>query len=332
MNNVKRILVLSVLCGVVAGLMSSDAGVPSAGAGSGGAGRFVGAVDAGVVTVPRYVEVVDAEGLSRVNVDGIRRIVAKYEDNSGYSLLHFAVEMNDVHAIRVLVYLGVDINFLDSNFGQTPLHNAVSFKSKNAMIWLLLLGADHTIKARGGYIPREVSDDSAREFFDKTYKEYCEMSDEKIACELLFSKSMRDKADEKLLTTLLDSRSGLRVAMALICGASCEAIDDCRRTVLHRAVMPLSVVPFGVVKTQLPPSQEILELLILHGVALFALETSGRTAEDVARDNGFVKAADFLAKKSAPYDARWSECRKVWLGSAVRAGKARAGTSDGLSA
>ncbi len=45
------------------------------------------------------------------------------------------------------------------------------------------------------------------------------------------------------------------------------------------------------------PSLKMLKKLIVYGAPLFAVNTAGLTAEEVARKNDFIEAADFLAEE-----------------------------------
>lgn len=60
------------------------------------------------------------------------------------SLLHFAVESNNIELVTTLIQAGADVNKKDSN-GHTPLHLAVYFGKKEIMKLLLEAGADVNI-------------------------------------------------------------------------------------------------------------------------------------------------------------------------------------------
>lgn len=85
------------------------------------------------------------------------------DPKSGWSLLHFAAEFQDIAAIEYLINLSCDPNQPD-NYGQTPLHIAVGSDIDGAIQTdepleykatkrLLELGADITMKDNQGKTP-----------------------------------------------------------------------------------------------------------------------------------------------------------------------------------
>jgi ankyrin repeat protein len=71
---------------------------------------------------PRFREETFLEDIQRWVVQG--GSADAVQPQSGWSLLHFAAEFQDVIAIDYLIHLGVDPNRRDL-YGQTPLHIAV---------------------------------------------------------------------------------------------------------------------------------------------------------------------------------------------------------------
>ncbi len=51
---------------------------------------------------------------------------------------------------------------------------------------------------------------------------------------------------------------------------------------------------FEAIIVELHPFLDALHMLVKCGAPLFELNSEGKTAEQVARENGFVEAADFL--------------------------------------
>jgi ankyrin repeat protein len=274
MNNVKRILVLSAVCGVMYGAYASDAG---AGSGSGSS----------------YVEVVDAEGRSKFDAKLMKRLAQITEESTQESLLHKAAFRGDIDAIRALVYWGVDVDTQDWFFN-TPLHRAVEGKQQQAIVWLLLLGASKQYKNQAHQTPRECAvDDEGRVLFDTACEQYCMMRELGVSCMPLFSKEMRVAATAKMFEITQHMRGLWVLELALISGADCTAVDSDGNTPLHHAVKPVRA--FEAVS---PPSFNMLQLLIHHGVQRAAVNFEGKTAAQVARDNGFVEAAELLTTKS----------------------------------
>jgi ankyrin repeat protein len=87
----------------------------------------------------------------------------------GWSLLHLAVEQDDIDGVRLLLQHGADVNAGDMN-GVTPLHHAVDFEADTAhqtgrsrpprVIRLLLeAGADPSAKDHTGQTPIDVAQD-----------------------------------------------------------------------------------------------------------------------------------------------------------------------------
>ncbi len=76
----------------------------------------------------------------------------KHSDTNlnGETILHLAIEKNNIMLIEKLLNLGLDINSKDNN-GVTPLHLAV-MKAKNMSVieFLLKNGADKNIKTLFG--------------------------------------------------------------------------------------------------------------------------------------------------------------------------------------
>jgi ankyrin repeat protein len=273
MNNVKRILVLSAVCGVMYGAYASDAG---AGSGSGSS----------------YVEVVDAEGRSKFDAKLMKRLAQITEESTQESLLHKAALRGDIDAIRALVYWDVDVNTQDWFFN-TPLHRAVEGKKQQAIVWLLLLGASKHYSNQAHQTPRECAGDEGRVLFDTAYEEYCTMRELGVSCMPLFSKEMRVAATVKMFEITQHMRGLWVLELALISGADCTAVDSDGNTPLHHAVKPVRA--FEAVS---PPSFNMLQLLIHHGVQRAAVNFEGKTAWDIARENEFMAAAELLATKS----------------------------------
>ncbi len=304
------VLFACVVVNVTSSVFASDAGVPAAGAGSGAARR--------------YVEVVDEEGLSKLNPVLMRKLAGERVGIECKTLLHYAAFWGEVDAIRALVYWGADINARDRD-GHTPLHKAVRYAIKEVIMMLLLLGADVAIKNRWDQTPRECNGEEGRRLFDEAHAAYQYILESVGRFENLFGEEMRKRASDKLLHAAKNYRGFSGIQLALVAGADVAVVNNHSETVLHSAVRPVLIsstkyVQFresGAVyhKETLPPSIEILELLIRHGAPVFAVNNEGKTAEQVARENGFTEAANFLAQAM-----RWSPLRAAWIGAVAFAG------------
>ena len=93
--------------------------------------------------------------------------------DSGWSLLHYAADFQDVAAIEYLAELGCDLNVRDS-YGQTPLHLAVdseiddTVQTGEALDFkvtrrLIELGAELTIRDNKGKTPLDWIDNYGEE-------------------------------------------------------------------------------------------------------------------------------------------------------------------------
>jgi ankyrin repeat protein len=127
------------------------------------------------------------------------------------------------------------------------------------------------------------------------------------------------EASDALLYAVKHQRELTGLKKALIAGADVAVVDLDGNTALHLAGRPMFFYAgnsgfrlYGRVK--LSPSIEILELLIRHGAPVFAVNNEGKTAEQVARENGFIEAADFLAQAR-----RWSPLRASFVGAVMSA-------------
>jgi ankyrin repeat protein len=296
------VLLACVLVCVSSGVFASDAGVPAAGAGSGAGASG------------RYVEVVDEEGLSKLNPVLMRKLAGERVGVECKTLLHYAAFWGEVDAIRALVYWGADINARDRD-GDTPLHEAVRCAKKQVITMLLLLGADVAIKNRWDQTPRECNGEEGRRLFDEAHAAYQYILESVGRFENLFGEEMRKRASDKLLHAAKNYRGFSGIQLALVAGADVVVANGDGDTALHLAVhlvayhsysMEEDVLPSGLslhrstanyrIKT-LPPSIKILEFLIRHGAPLDVVNNAGKTAEQVARENGFIEAADFLARE-----------------------------------
>jgi ankyrin repeat protein len=244
-------------------------------------------VEGGASSAAMCVEDVDAEGLSKLNPVLMRELAREKARYGLGTLLHYAASEGEIDAIRALVYWGADINARDRD-GDTPLHKAVRYAKKEAIRMLLLLGADTTIKNRLNQVPRECEGKKGRCLFDEADETYCL----RVNYKPLFGSDMRHSASQNLLHAARTYRGSYFVQCALVTGADVVVANDDGDTALHIAVFPLVLSV-----STLAPSIKILELLIRHGVPVFAVNKEGKTAEQVARDNGFTEAADFLARE-----------------------------------
>ncbi|WP_417820204.1 ankyrin repeat domain-containing protein [Terasakiella sp.] len=67
-------------------------------------------------------------------------------DKFGGTVLNAAIWQDDIRIIKALVDYGFDINARGTETGYTPLHDAVKAENKEALIYLLEIGADPHIK------------------------------------------------------------------------------------------------------------------------------------------------------------------------------------------
>jgi hypothetical protein len=267
-----------VFCG---GLVASDAGVPAAGAGSGAARR--------------YVEVVDEEGLSKLNQDLMRELAGRRsEDLFCETLLHSAAAYGDIDAIRALVYWGADVNAQDHS-GDIPLHKAVRNFKKGAIASLQLFGANIDIKNKEGKTARECFGEMGAALFDRPYQDSLELGSNQ---ELLFDLGMRTRANRMLLDAAKGNRRFSGIGLALVAGADVAVVDEKGNTALHVAVCPVYTCHrMSEPLRRLFPCLDMLALLVRHGVPVCAVNNEKKTAEEVARNNDFIAVANFLASE-----------------------------------
>jgi len=304
------VLLACVVVNVMSSVFASDAGVPAAGAGSG--------------VARRYVEVVDAEGLSKLNPVLLRDLASGVSDRIlKRTLLHAAAFSGDVDAIRALVYWGADLHAHDYH-GETPLSIAVKEGHKEAITILLFLGAVWDDKGVAETaIVNGYNGTACKCVFDEAYAECCAMRASGLQLEPLFNQRMRRDATALLANSLRTQRSRADVENILVAGADVQAVFEGGHTMLHFASLPLFrspawrvFDPSGILQNDaaIEPSIETLELLICHGVTLHTENCFGLTAEQVAREHGFTEAGNFLAQAM-----RWSPLRKVFVGVVVSA-------------
>jgi ankyrin repeat protein len=307
---VRVVLFACVVMSASEGVFAADAGVPPAGAESGAARR--------------YVEDVDAEGLSKLNPVLMRELASGVRDKTlKRTLLHAAAFSGDVDAIRALVYWGADLHAHDYR-GETPLNIAVKEGQKKAITILLFLGAVWNDKGVAETaIVNGYNGTECKRVVDEAYAECCAMRASGLQLEPLFNQRMRRDATALLANSLRTQRSLADVENILVAGADVQAVFEGGHTMLHFASLPLFrspdwhvFDPSGILENDaaIEPSIETLELLICHGAPLYTENCFGLTAEQIAREHGFTEAANFLAQAS-----RWSLLRKVFVGVVVSA-------------
>jgi hypothetical protein len=299
-------------------------------------GELVATDEGRPIDTGRGVGPIDAEGLSALNVDLLRELVCCVDEDERFlddTMLTGAVFGGDTDTIRALVYFGEDLNARQSFGDPICFHGAKSPFHKDAavisdtMYWLLRLGAHFNLVDKHGRTLMEALDDCKKRIVMDAVTRF-ERS-EAICVEPLFSAAMRRRATERLFQFLAEACPGWVKKSALVAGADCSARSEDGDTVLHKAVGVATFErrtsapgerPVVYSKFVQPPSIRILQLLIQNGAPLFAVNRAGKTAEQVARDNGFIEAADFLAeemKKAAK--KRWSSLRAAWVGAVGRA-------------
>jgi hypothetical protein len=281
MVSLKQIYILGFLsCVFAVNGVATDMGAP-AGAGSG--------------VARRYVEVVDEEGLSKLNQDLMRELAGRRsEDLFCETLLHSAAACGDIDAIRALVYWGADVNAQDHS-GDTPLHKAVRNFKKEAIARLQLFGANIDIKNKEGKTARDCLGEKGAVLFDRPYLDFLELGSNQ---ELLFDLGMRTRANRMLLDAAKVNRRFSGIGLALVAGADVAVVDGEGNTALHVAVCPVFTCHrMSELLRRLFPCLDMLALLVRHGAPLVVVNTAGKTAEQVARENGFTEAANFLAEE-----------------------------------
>jgi len=299
-------------------------------------GELVATDEGRPIDTGRGVGPIDGEGLSALNVDLLRELVCCVDENERFlddTLLTGAVFGGDIDTIRALVYFGEDLNARKPFGDPICFHGAKSLFHKNAtvtcdtMYWLLRLGANFNLADRGGRTLMEVLDDCKKRIVVDAITRF-ERS-EVVYVEPLFSAVMRHRATERLFRVLAEASPPRAKKSALVAGADCTARNEYGDTVLHKAVGVVTTSRRSLVGVYppvyhdfvVPPSCKILELLIRGGAPLVAVNTAGKTAEQVARENGFIEAADFLAEEmKKPAKKRWSPLRAAWIGAVAFAG------------
>jgi ankyrin repeat protein len=197
---VRVVLFAFVLVCVSSGVFASDVGLPAAGTGS-GAGAPGG-----------YVEVVDEDGLLKLNSDLMRELACKkVSDDDGRTLLHIAAQYSanaGLNTVRCLCYWGADVNAQDAE-GRTPLHIAAYWGHDHIMTYLRACGADITLVNSEGKTAYDV-------FRETQGREY---ADVELKLEPLFGKEMRARSANLLRDSELVKFSDIDVELRLMCGA-----------------------------------------------------------------------------------------------------------------
>ena len=80
---------------------------------------------------------------------GNKNINFEEKDNKENTLIHLAIEHNDLDLINFLIEKGVDVN-TKNNEGKTPLHLAIEKNKSNEIIDFLIDKADFNIKDKNG--------------------------------------------------------------------------------------------------------------------------------------------------------------------------------------
>jgi hypothetical protein len=110
------------------------------------------------------------------NIEKIKELVSqganpnfKPYPQTGWSLMHNAVQHGNIEVIKVLASLGADVNIKD-NYGETPLHYAAStiqnIATGNVEVikTLVELGADVNVKDNSNRTPLDIAETSAHKY------------------------------------------------------------------------------------------------------------------------------------------------------------------------
>jgi hypothetical protein len=277
-----------VFCG---GLVASDAGVPAAGAGSGAS------------ALGRYVEVVDEEGLSKLNQDLLCSLVRTYRLPNGSSLLHYAATYGDderaLNMVRCVLYWGADIN-AQNNANQTALHMAAMCGNRKTMAFLLACGANSEMRDRSGQ--------TAFETFTWCHRMLYVAED--FSREPLFSEVMiNDLADfifDEPFSSSVLRLSEDTVLLAAMCGVDFASRRYNGELILHYELgrqlvgsmgvsdSPYPSAPLEMVTKKILPKLEAVRRLRDLGAPLFDPLNDNKSASVIAMTNGFIHAAGLL--------------------------------------
>lgn len=112
-------------------------------------------------------------------------------NHRGRTALHEAV-LKDTGITELLIEAGADLNVKENSWGQTPLHQAVSFNNINAVKALLQAGADKTVRDNKNRTPLDMIEDFFKEEDKETlrqlFNEYPKKENEGVHTKKVISK------------------------------------------------------------------------------------------------------------------------------------------------
>lgn len=184
------------------------------------------------------------------------------------TILHFAASANKFEICEFVLSKGLmGVNTINNN-GNTPLHNAAIYNSKEAAEILLRYGAKVNAKAE----------------YDETPLHVAAKNDSKEIAELLISHgakiNAKDAFEKTAVSIAAENNSKEVLELLLSHGADINSKDDVKLTPLHLAA--------------LNDYKEIVETLLQHGADINAKDNSGKTALELAEEYECNCAYDVL--------------------------------------
>ena len=100
------------------------------------------------------------------NVKEVRRLLAanadiNARDNTGFTVLHAAVLLEDEDIVKLLIAKGANVN-VKSDDGDTPLHVAARSEDIDMISLLIAKGADVNARNKKGVTPSDIREDIER--------------------------------------------------------------------------------------------------------------------------------------------------------------------------
>ena len=104
----------------------------------------------------------EIEKRDKANLNLVRDLIAlganvDWQNNNGWTALHWCAFMNQPDIARMLIDAGADVN-IQQNAGWTALHRCAMYNLPEISRMLIDAGADKTIPTNNGELPYELAD------------------------------------------------------------------------------------------------------------------------------------------------------------------------------